>query len=84
MTISDGVRDSFMEINFSVTQCGIHTKSLERVLDLFSTTKEEVKNTGLGLTVVCRIIDAYSGNISVSSRVVEDTTFNIKLQIEEG
>ena len=61
---------------------GISSEDLPRVFDPFFTTKE--RGTGLGLATVHSIIQAHSGEIAVSSRPGEGTTFKISFRGTEG
>lgn len=58
---------------------GIPKENLYRVFDPFFTTKE--RGTGLGLSVVLRIVKGYGGKINVASNPGEGTTFHIQLPI---
>jgi two-component system sensor histidine kinase AtoS len=48
-------------LHFSDTGCGIHEENLEKVFDPFYTSKKE--GTGLGLSVVQRIVAAHNGEV---------------------
>ncbi|TWJ33110.1 HAMP domain-containing sensor histidine kinase [Geobacter argillaceus] len=67
------------------TGCGIAEETLAKIFDPFFTTKEN-RGTGLGLSVSYGIIKNHGGNIEVTSRVGEGTTFTIVLPIapDEG
>ena len=56
---------------------GISEKNLERIFDLYYTSKAE--GTGIGLSVIQRIISEHNGLVTVESKEEEGTTFNIKL-----
>ena len=56
---------------------GISGKNLERIFDLYYTSKAE--GTGIGLSVIQRIISEHNGLVTVESKEEEGTTFNIKL-----
>jgi PAS domain S-box-containing protein len=63
------------------TGCGIHSKDLARIFDPFFTTKPTDQGTGLGLSVSYGIVKNHGGDISVSSRAGEGTTFSILLPL---
>ena len=54
---------------------GITEANLSKIFDPFFTTKDVGKGTGLGLAVTYGIVKKYGGNIDVSSKVGEGTTF---------
>jgi len=71
-----------VEIAIRDTGCGIPEANLQRIFDPFFTTKPVGKGTGLGLNVAYNIIKKHGGEIEVSSRVGEGTTFTIRLPLE--
>jgi two-component system, cell cycle sensor histidine kinase and response regulator CckA len=66
-------------LSISDTGNGITPGDLERLWEPFFTTKEKGKGTGLGLTIVRKIVRESRGDISVSSVPGEGTTFTIWL-----
>ena len=71
------------EINVIIadTGMGIPEKNLSKIFDSFFTTKDEIKDVGLGLSVCYGFIKDHGGNIQVTSRVDAGTTFTITLPI---
>jgi PAS domain S-box-containing protein len=63
------------------TGCGIPDKVLPKIFDLFFTTKEEGKGTGLGLGTVQGIIEKHRGKIKVKETSPKGTTFQIVLPL---
>lgn len=61
------------------TGSGIPPEHLGHIFEPFYTTKGHARGTGLGLSVVQRIIKAHSGKIQVDSEVGKGTTFTIIL-----
>lgn len=59
--------------------CGIEESNLQRIFDPFFTTKEVGKGTGLGLAICYRIVNEHGGNIKVSSKMDQGSTFTITL-----
>ena len=66
--------------------CGIEVEELPKLFqEFFRSTNpinETVKGTGLGLTLVKRIIEAHQGTIAVASEVGKGTTFTFTLPRE--
>ncbi|OIP59720.1 MAG: hypothetical protein AUK34_07470 [Ignavibacteria bacterium CG2_30_36_16] len=60
---------------------GIADENLAKVFEPFYTTKKEGKGTGLGLWVSYGIIKSFQGDLKVSSKLGEGTTFKITLPI---
>ena len=69
-------------ISISDTGSGIPMNIQERIFDPFFTTKDVDEGTGLGLSVSYGIIDNHGGNIKLSSKIGEGSTFEICLPIE--
>lgn len=60
--------------------CGIKSDNIEKIFNLYFTTKAE--GTGLGLGVVQKIIYEHDGTISVESEEQKFTRFTIKLPLK--
>ena len=60
---------------------GIPEELQNQLFDPFFTTKEEGKGTGLGLSVVYGIIQKHRGEITVSSKLGQGTSFVIRLPL---
>jgi len=71
------------EILVSVTDNGpgIPEDMQRKVFDPFFTTKSASKGTGLGLWVSYSIMEKMGGNISLSSKVGEGTTFVVQIPL---
>jgi len=69
--------DDWLEITVADTGPGIPPAELERIFDLYYTTKAE--GTGLGLSLVHRIVSEHGGRIEVRSELAEGTRFIILL-----
>ncbi len=66
-----------VELEVADRGAGIPAALLERVFEPFFTTKP--KGTGLGLSTVHRMVEAYGGELAVSSTPGEGTTVRIWL-----
>ena len=63
---------------------GIDSKYQTKIFDLFQSFSEEEKSTGIGLSIVKRIVDYYNGTIWLESTLGIGTTFFIKLPKHHG
>jgi two-component system, NtrC family, sensor kinase len=61
---------------------GITPENLSKIFDPFFTTKPEGKGVGLGLAVLYGIVKAHDGEVEVSSRRNEGTTFTVVLPLK--
>lgn len=66
-----------VEIRIADTGVGISQEHLGRIFDLYFTTKAE--GTGLGLSMVYRIVQMHDGEIDVESTPGHGTTFRVLL-----
>jgi PAS domain S-box-containing protein len=80
-TIEEG-DDIYIEI--SDTGIGIRKENIDKIFDAFFTTKDSVKDVGLGLSVCYGFIKEHGGDIRVSSRWGTGTTFTIILPLYRG
>jgi len=71
----------FAEVTLSDTGSGIPEDKLQSIFNPFFTTKPQ--GSGLGLSVVYRIITEHDGDIQVESEVNKGTTFRLLLPTEE-
>ncbi len=73
------LNDNYVKAVFSDTGIGIEDDNLERIFNPFFTTKAD--GTGLGLSLVQRIIEEHGGMVNVSSQRNEGTKFELLLPI---
>jgi signal transduction histidine kinase len=80
MTLStapaDGDHES-VEIGIKDQGAGITPENLEKIFNLYFTTKEG--GSGLGLSLALRAVDLHGGSVNVDSKVGAGTTFKIQL-----
>jgi len=67
------------KISINDTGSGMDQATLDHIFDSFFTTKENGKGTGIGLSVVNRIVKRYQGHVTVESTVGVGTTFHVYL-----
>ncbi len=58
---------------------GIAKENQEKIFTIFQSFTKHESSTGIGLSIVKRIIDNYKGTISIESELTKGTTFFIKL-----
>ncbi|MBT3408737.1 PAS domain S-box protein, partial [Candidatus Woesearchaeota archaeon] len=63
---------------------GMNKELQKNIFDPFFTTKDKDHGTGLGLSVVYRIIENHNGGIYVKSKINKGTTFKIYLPISNS
>lgn len=81
ITLSLTVEESFAVITLSDTGCGISEEELPDIFRRAYTTRGEKGGQGLGLAITRTIILAHAGQIEVSSKKGEGTTFIIRLPL---
>lgn len=79
LTVSAIVREATVEIAVADTGQGIPPENLGKIFNPFFTTRRE--GTGLGLAITHRIVQGHGGQIGVSSRPGEGTTFTLSLPL---
>ncbi|WP_333600591.1 ATP-binding protein [Flavobacterium sp.] len=82
--------DGFSRINFAIsdTGIGIPEEKQETIFDSFSQGSIEINRkyggTGLGLTIVKKLVDLLGGEIGLKSEVGVGTTFAFELNLLDG
>jgi len=77
LTIETGHEDGFVFMRFTDTGRGIEPDMLSKIFDPFMSTRAD--GTGLGLTIVHRIVDEHDGRIEVTSEKGAGTAFTVWL-----
>lgn len=73
------VGTSWVEVTFSDNGKGVQTSDLSKIFYPFFTTKE--RGSGLGLSIVHRIVEEHQGRIHVDSRPGQGTRFTLLLPV---
>jgi len=80
--------NNLIQVDVSDTGFGIPEEDRENIFEEFyrvdNMINQEVKGTGLGLTLVRKIIEAHQGRIWVKSKLGEGSTFSFTLKKIEG
>jgi signal transduction histidine kinase len=71
------LKNSHWQCSVSDNGPGIEEKYHEKIFQIFQTlqSRDEVESTGIGLTVVKKIVELHGGDVWVESRVGSGTTF---------
>jgi two-component system NtrC family sensor kinase len=81
VVVSTSVDGGYVRLVVADNGEGIPPENLARIFHPFFTTKPEGKGVGLGLAVSYGIIEAHGGDIEVTSKVGEGTTFTVSLPL---
>lgn len=63
---------------------GIAKKNHEKIFQIFQSLNNNSKSTGLGLSIVKKIIDTYNGTIWIESEIGQGTTFYFTIPRQHG
>jgi CheY-like chemotaxis protein/HPt (histidine-containing phosphotransfer) domain-containing protein len=81
-------KDIVLDFNIIDTGIGISENNIEHIFDVFRQAENDTFKkygcSGLGLNIVKQIIKNLNGNINVSSKLGEGTTFNFELPFVIG
>jgi signal transduction histidine kinase len=72
-------KDRRLALTVEDTGAGISADTLDRIFDLYYTTKPE--GSGIGLSIVYRIVQLHGGEIEVQSTEGRGTTFRLLLPL---
>ncbi len=81
LTVSSARRGESVEVDIADTGVGISEENMTKIFEPYFTTKDF--GSGLGLTVVYKIVKEHGGEISLRSKEGEGTTFTISLPIPQ-
>jgi signal transduction histidine kinase len=77
LTVATALVDNEIQIKIDDTGIGISADNLSKIFEPYYTTKET--GTGLGLTIVYKILREHQGEINVQSREGEGSSFSVTL-----
>lgn len=81
LKIKTYIKDDRYHLEISDNGCGMTEEKLSRIFEPYYTTK--ATGTGLGLTMVYKIIKEFSGDINVESELNKGTTFFISIPVPQ-
>ena len=81
LTVKTMAKGDQIHIEISDIGIGIREENIDKIFDAFFTTKDSIKDVGLGLSVCYGFIKDHGGDIKVKSKVGSGTTFTIILPI---
>jgi PAS domain S-box-containing protein len=82
----DNNQPSELAISVTDTGMGIPKEALSKIFERFYRVKREgkqIQGTGLGLTIVHKIVTMHHGRIDVESEIDKGTTFTVYLPLEQ-
>src|SRR3989344_5724119 len=70
-------KEAMWEFHIKDNGPGIHEKYFDKIFEMFQTlqSKDKQASTGIGLSLVKKIVETYGGTITVQSQVGQGTTF---------
>ncbi|WP_051308987.1 hybrid sensor histidine kinase/response regulator [Desulfogranum japonicum] len=74
----------YARLSIRDTGSGISDDLLDKMFDPFFTTKEEGKGTGLGLTLVQKVVLEHKGGVSVETVLGQGTCFSVYLPLHSS
>jgi len=77
----DEPKREYIEVAVQDTGIGISKEDLNKIFIPFFTTKTDWQGTGLGLSVVHRVVDDHGGAIDVESEPGKGTTFTLRFPV---
>ena len=74
----------WLELSVQDSGVGISAEHIDRIFEPFFSTKAPDEGTGLGLSVVRRIVQGFGGEVSVTSEIGAGSTFRVRLPRAQG
>lgn len=79
----DAQPGTYAKLSVSDTGCGMNLVTIDKIFDLFYTTKSVDQGTGVGLSTVQGIVKDHGGLIKVRSALGKGTTFDLYFPVIE-
>jgi signal transduction histidine kinase len=83
ITIETSADEAFVYAKISDTGCGISKKNIYRIFEYGFTTKQPGSGSGIGLALSNNIMKKHNGFILVDSEEGKETTFTVKIPINQ-
>ena len=81
--IGTSVTEDFVYVIIEDNGVGIKEEDINKVFDLFQSSKSTVGGTGIGLSIVYALIKLHQGEISVESEEGFGSKFTVQLPIKQ-
>jgi two-component system, LuxR family, sensor kinase FixL len=77
--------NEFWQFSVSDNGCGIKEQYFEKIFEIFQTLapRDKTENTGIGLTIVKKIVETYGGKVWLNSTLGQGSTFYFTLPKRE-
>ncbi len=76
--------EDYVQVEFTDNGSGMSEETKNKIFEPFFTTKDVGEGTGLGLSIGYSIVELHNGNIEVSSKLGEGTTFILKIPLKQS
>jgi signal transduction histidine kinase len=78
--------DGVWRFSVSDNGCGIDQRYLDKIFRIFQTLnrRDEIESTGIGLSLVRKIVETYDGKVWVESRPAQGSTFFFTLPTQDS
>lgn len=83
VTIKTEREGSEIIVTISDNGIGMSTETQKKIFEPFFTTKDVGEGTGLGMSIVFKIIQKHNGNVAMHSKLGSGTDFSIHLPISQ-
>ncbi len=78
------IENTYFQIRVKDSGCGMSQTIMNNIFDPFFTTKEQGVGTGLGLSMVYRVVQEHEGRITVESEIGKGTEFVLQFPLTKS